>query len=48
MPWVNLGEFLKDLLRRRINPEEVGVYVPEASAEETDSQEKNLPSDASR
>ena len=38
MPWVNLGDFLRDLLRRRINPEEVGVYVPEARDEATDNE----------
>ena len=36
MPWMNLGRFLSDLLHRRIDPEDVGVYVPEPDSEDED------------
>lgn len=39
MPWRNLGEVLRDLLRRRVDPEEVGVYVPEDDPDDEDDPE---------
>jgi len=42
MPWINLGELLKKLFKQRIDPEEVGVYVPEADlAEEKESDNRD-------
>ena len=34
MPWRNLGELLKELFRHHIDPEEIGVYVPESDQED--------------
>lgn len=42
MPWLNLGDLLRELLQRRIDPEDIGVYVPEPGPkdEKTDVEEE--------
>ena len=34
MPWLNLVEFLRHLLREDVDPEDIEVYVPEPCSED--------------
>jgi hypothetical protein len=41
MPWVNLGKLLRKLFESRIDPEDVGVYIPEVAPFDEDENNQN-------